>query len=123
MYNIMIRFVLVLFFTIPFFSQEISEECGTAFDQNFYDVKNQKLDDFNYFLNEYNEKRQQKSSTAITDIPVRVNILQTTAGNTAVSENDVINRINDANVEFAESFMRFYICDDINYITNFFRVR
>ena len=114
----MIRIVLVLFFTIPFFSQEISEECGTSFDQNFYDVKNQNLDDFNYFLNEYNEMRQQKSSTAITDIPVRVNILQTTGGNTAVSENDVINRINDANVEFAESFMRFYICDEINYITD-----
>ena len=60
MYIIMIRIFLVLFFTIPFFSQEISEECGTAFDQNFYDVKNQKLDDFNYFLNEYNEKRQHR---------------------------------------------------------------
>ena len=112
------RFILILFFSLPVFSQEISEECGTTFDQNFYDLKTQKLDDFNYFLNEYYEKRQQKSTTAITDIPVRVNILQTTSGNTAVSENDVINRINDANEEFENSFMRFYICDEINYITN-----
>ena len=114
----MIRIVLVLFFTIPFFSQEISEECGTAFDQNFYDIKNQKLDDFNYFLNEYNEKRQQKSSTAITDVPIRINILQTTSGNSAVTESEVINSINDANEEFADSFIRFYICDEINYVTN-----
>ena len=71
----MFRLILVLFFSISLFSQEISEECGTAFDQNFYDIKTQKLDDFNYFLNEYNEKRQQKSSTAITDIPIRINIL------------------------------------------------
>jgi len=114
----MIRFILVLFFTTPFFSQEISEECGTTYDQNFYELKTQKLDDFNYFLNEYYDKRNQKSTTAITDIPVRVNILRTTSGNTAVSENDVINRINDANEEFADSFMRFYVCDGINYITD-----
>ena len=114
----MIRFFLFLFSTIPFFPQEISEECGTTFDQNFYDVKNQKLDDFNYFLNEYNEKRQQKSSTAITDVPVRINIIQTTSGNTAVTESEVINSINDANEEFADSFIRFYVCDEINYVTN-----
>ena len=114
----MLRLILVLFFSLSIFSQEISEECGTTFDQNFYVLKTQKIDDFNYFLNQYYEKRQQKSSSAVTDIPIRVNILQTTSGNTAVSENDVINRINDANEEFADSFMRFYICDEINYITN-----
>jgi PKD repeat protein len=118
MLNVMLRFILVLFFSLSLFSQDISEECGTSYDQNFYDLKTQKLDDFNYFFNEYYEKRQQKSSTAITDIPVRVNILQTTGGNTAVSENDVINRINDANEEFADSYMSFYICDGINYITD-----
>ena len=46
----MIRFILILFFTTPFFSQEISEECGTTYDQNFYELKTQKIDDFNYFL-------------------------------------------------------------------------
>jgi|GEM_PF-1487970 len=112
------RSILFLFFSLSIFSQEISEECGTSYDQNFYNIKTQKLDDFNYFLNDYYEKRQQKSSTAVTDIPIRVNILQTTGGNSAVSENDVINRINDANEEFADSFMRFYICDGINYITD-----
>ena len=114
----MLRLILVLFFSLSIFSQEIYEECGTTYDQNFYDLKTQKINDFNYFLNQYYQKRQQKSSSAVTDIPIRVNILQTTGGNTAVSENDVINRINDANEEFADSFMRFYICDEINYITN-----
>ena len=93
----MLRLILVLFFSLSIFSQEISEECGTTFDQNFYVLKTQKVDDFNFFLNQYYQKRQQKSSSAVTDIPIRVNILQTTGGNTAVSENDVINRINDAN--------------------------
>ena len=79
----MSRLILVLFFSLSIFSQEISEECGTTYDQNFYILKTQKIDDFNFFLNQYYQKRQQKSSSAVTDIPIRVNILQTTGGNTA----------------------------------------
>lgn len=61
-----------------------------------------------------------KSTSAISDIPVKVHVATETDGSQepwlALEEGDIDEMIEKLNVDFADAFLRFYLCGEVNFI-------
>ena len=114
----------LLNFTIIFFCTSIHSQenhigsCATEVPENFYEIENNNKESFDYYLNEYYNKKQSKFSTAITDVPAKIHIVTDTNGATNITENQIFAEIEEANSFLANSFLKITVCEDTNYIAN-----
>ena len=108
-----------MFFCLLSTSQEIhTGYCGTEVPDNFFETENNNKENFEYYLAEYYSKVQSKSSTAITNVPAKIHIITDTNGATNITESQILDEINEANIFLANSFLEITVCEDTNYIAN-----
>ena len=68
--------VSILFLNFSAFSQNhYSESCLTQVPENFSEIENQNRSTFQYYLEEYYNKFESKTSTAITNVPAKIHIV------------------------------------------------
>jgi hypothetical protein len=60
--------------------------------------------------------KNKSSSTSKNYIPIKIHVIRTSHGTGGISEYELEEAINNLNALFANAFMEFTICDDINYI-------
>lgn len=108
-----------MFFCLSSVSQEIyTGYCGTEAPDNFFETENNNKENFEYYLAEYYSKIQSKSSTAITNVPAKIHIITDTNGATNITEDQILDEIDEANTFLANSFLEITVCEDTNYIAN-----
>jgi len=59
---------------------------------------------------------QNRSSTTITTVTIKAQIIRTTAGSGGLSVSDLNDAIDNMNAYYASAFMEFFLCDGINFI-------
>jgi PKD repeat protein len=118
------KFIHTLFFTLLFtltslnnFSQEI-QSCGTQTSLEDLQFIDDNLDLIRYYENQYYNLKQNKSSTALTSIPVKIHIINNDNGGGGININNVVQELIEVNDYFQNSFVEFYICDEVNYIND-----
>ena len=94
------------------------ENCGTEITESDLEYMRSIQQQLEYYEAEYYEKLANRSSTAISQIPIKAHIIRTTAGTGGLSESQLNDAIDNVNAFYANAFMEFYICDGINYIDN-----
>lgn len=110
---------LFMFFCLSLASQEIhTGYCGTEVPNNFFEIENSNKENFEYYLVEYYSKVQSKSSTAITNVPVKIHIVTDANGATNITESQILDEIDEANTFLANSFLEITVCEETNYIAN-----
>ena len=117
----LIPFINSLAFMLTFLglnSQEINKECITQVPKNIDQIEEESKDTYNFYINQYYEKLNNKSSTAITQIPAKLHIVTNSSGYTSVTVDEILDELQEANIDLADSFLEVYICDEINYIAN-----
>ena len=107
----------IISFVKPIYAQDNSNlECGTVITpqfENFYENIKPQIE---YYETEYYNILQNRSSTAISSIPIKAHIIRTSAGTGGLSVTELNDAIANVNAFYANSFMEFFICDGINYI-------
>jgi PKD repeat protein len=76
------------------------------------------MDLIRYYENEFYQLKETKTSTALTSIPVKVHIITNDDGSGGIDISDVISELNEVNTYFENSFVEFYVCDEVNYINS-----
>jgi hypothetical protein len=92
--------------------------CLTEIPENYLEIENQYKSTYDYHINAYYDKLQQKTSTAITNIPAKIHIVTDANGVTSITLDEILDEINEANTFLATSFLEIYVCDEVNYIAN-----
>ena len=111
--------IFFMFFYFSIASQEIHTGfCGTEVPDNFFETENNNKENFEYYLVEYYSKVQSKSSTAITNVPVKIHIVTDANGATNITESQILDEIDEANTFLANSFLEITVCEETNYIAN-----
>ena len=115
-------FVFLLFICFSFTSQAQDGFCGTQTTQEDLKRINDLMPQLKFYEQQYYDLINNKSSTAITSIPIKAHIIRTTAGSGGLSEADLNAAMANLNNYYANALMEFFICDGINYIddTNFY---
>lgn len=97
---------------------ENSLSCGTIFSEDSQAYINSLQPKINAYKKEYYKSLQQKSSTVITSVPIKVHIIRTSLGTGGLSTTDLNDAIAVMNSYYANAFLEFFICEGINYIDN-----
>ena len=92
--------------------------CITEIPNDFTERENNNKEMFQYYMNEYYNKLQSKTSTAITNVPAKIHIVTDANGATSITVDEILDEIDEANSFLANSFLEITVCDDINYIAN-----
>ena len=112
-------FVSILFLGLSAYSQNhYSESCLTQVPENFSEIENQNRTTFQYYLDDYYKKFALKTSTAITNVPAKIHIVTDANGVTQITEDEIMDEIDEANSFLANSFLEITVCEDVNYIAN-----
>lgn len=92
--------------------------CATeATEENLQFIEDN-MDLIRYYENEFYQLKETKTSTALTSIPVKVHIITNDDGSGGIDISDVISELNEVNTYFENSFVEFYVCDEVNYINS-----
>ena len=116
LYSILIT-LFYLLTTTNSYSQEM-QYCATQTSDEDIQFINDNIDLIRHYENEYYLLKQFKTSTALTSIPVKIHIVTNDDGSGGIDINDVLSEIDEANTYFQNSFVEFYVCDDVNYINS-----
>jgi Secretion system C-terminal sorting domain/PKD domain len=90
--------------------------CGTEITEEFNNYFNQIKPQIEYYEKQYFDMLQNRSSTAITSVPIKAHIIRTSAGSGGLSVSDLNDAIDNMNAYYASAFMEFFLCDGINFI-------
>jgi PKD repeat protein len=88
--------------------------------ENYNEIELNSKSSYDYYLNEFYDKYQNKTSTALTDVPAKLHIVTDDGGDTSITVDEIFSEIDEANEWLANSFLRINVCDDINYINSSF---
>ena len=113
-----ILFISVLIFSLNSVAQNTNDFCGTEVPENYSNIMDEKRDIIEKYEREYYELKKNRTSTAITNVPVKIHIVTQANGTTSISESDIIAEIEQSNSFLANSFLEMTICDNINYIAD-----
>ena len=102
---------------INIFSQEM-QYCATETTEENLQFIEDNMDLIRYYENEFYQLKETKTSTALTSIPVKVHIITNDDGSGGIDISDVISELNEVNTYFENSFVEFYVCDEVNYINS-----
>ncbi|MDC1492958.1 T9SS type A sorting domain-containing protein [Flavobacteriaceae bacterium] len=116
-YNHLLIALIFSLNSINSFSQEM-QYCATQTSEENLQFISDNIDLIRYYENEYYLLKETKTSTALTSIPVKVHIVTNDDGSGGIDINDVISELNEANTYLENSFVEFYVCDDVNYINS-----
>ncbi|MCO4820825.1 MAG: T9SS type A sorting domain-containing protein [Flavobacteriaceae bacterium] len=112
-------FTVFMAFGFSASAQEHNEpECGTTISAKDIEYIQSIRPELERYEQEYFALRQNRSSTAITSIPIKAHIIRSNSGSSGLSEIALNNAIDNLNDYYKNAFMEFYICDGINYIDN-----
>ena len=115
-------YLFVLFICLSFSIQAQDDFCGTQTTQE--DLKRLKeiMPQLKIYEEQYYNLLNNRSSTAISSIPIKAHIIRTSSGTGGLSETQLFDALDLVNEYYANAFMEFFICDGINYIddTNFY---
>ena len=119
MYNI--RFILSIILSLFFsfiYSQENLASCGTIMPENYNEIELNSKSSYDFYINEFYNRYQNKTSTALTDVPAKLHIVTDDEGDTSITVDEIFSEIDEANEWLANSFLKINVCDEINYINN-----
>ncbi len=111
---------ILLSFTCNLFGQNMDLSCDTETSlesiEYFKSIKTQ----INKYENEFSNMASKygKNKNALYSIPIKAHIIRTSVGTGGLSISDLNEAIANINNIYADSFIQFYISDDINYIDN-----
>ena len=111
-----ILFISAIIFSINSTAQNINNFCGTEVPEDYFSIMDEKREILENFEREYYQLKENRTSTAITNVPVKIHIVTESNGATSISESDIIAEIEEANSYLVNSFLEMNICDEINYI-------
>jgi len=119
MYNIrfILSIILSLFFSFNY-SQENLASCGTIMPENYNEIELNSKSSYDFYINEFYNRYQNKTSTALTDVPAKLHIVTDDEGDTSITVDEIFSEIDEANEWLANSFLKINVCDEINYINN-----
>ena len=110
-----ILFISFLLFSVNSYSQT-NDLCGTEVPENYFDILEEKKDLIKKYEREYYELTENRTSTAITNVPVKIHIVTMSNGSTSISESDILAEIEEANSYLLNSFLEMTVCGNTNYI-------
>ena len=113
----LISALLFLLININSFSQEMQYCATEATEENLQFIEDN-MDLIRYYENEFYQLKETKTSTALTSIPIKVHIVTNNDGSGGIDISDVISELNEVNTYFENSFVEFYVCDEVNYINS-----
>ena len=113
-----ILFIIAIIFSINSSAQNINNFCGTEVPENYFNSMDEKREILENYEKKYYQLKANKTSTAITNVPVKIHIVTQANGTSAISASDIIAEIEEANSYLVNSFLEMNICDDINYIAD-----
>jgi len=122
--NATTRWSVFILFCIICFVQNINAQtnteplCGTEFTQESEDYYNKIKPQIEFYEKQYYDLLQNRSSSAITSVPIKAHIIRTSSGTGGLSLSDLNAAIANMNAYYANAFMEFFLCDGINYIDN-----
>ena len=116
-----IRFILSTILLLIFsfsYSQENLASCGTIMPENYNEIELNSKSSYDFYINEFYNRYQNKTSTALTDVPAKLHIVTDDEGDTSITVDEIFSEIDEANEWLANSFLKINVCDEINYINN-----
>ena len=113
-----ILFISAIIFSINSTAQNINNFCGTEVSEDYFNIMDEKREILENFEREYYQLKENRTSTAITNVPVKIHIVTQASGATSISESDIIAEIEEANSYLVNSFLEMNICDEVNYIAD-----
>ncbi len=113
-----ILFIIAIIFSINSSAQNINNFCGTEVPEDYFNRMDEKREILENYEKKYYQLKANKTSTAITNVPVKIHIVTQANGTSAISASDIIAEIEEANSYLVNSFLEMNICDDINYIAD-----
>ena len=111
-------FISALLFSISSISQNIDNFCGTEVPENYFNLLDDNKDLIEKYEREYYELKKNRTSTAITNVPVKIHIVTQASGATNITESNITAEIQEANSYLINSFLEMTICDNVNYIAD-----
>jgi len=109
---------LIVLFSFSIVTAQNEPQCGTIPTPESEKFFQNSLPQVRQFEQEYYQKTLQRSSTAVSSVPVKIHVLRTDEGAGGFTESTVNTIISDMNTYYANAFLEFFICDVINYIDN-----
>jgi PKD repeat protein len=106
-----------LLITTNGYSQE-TQYCATQTTELDLQFISENMDLIRFYENEYYSLKETKSSTALSSIPIKVHIVTNDNGSGGIDIGDVLSEIDEVNTYFQNSFVEFYVCDEVNYINS-----
>lgn len=94
----------------------ISSECGTVMTPEAKAYYDQLRPEIQRYEDEYYNLANNRSSTAVTSIPIKAHIIRNTDGTGGLTVQDLNDALANVNAFYADAFVNFFICDGINYI-------
>ena len=113
-----ILFISAIILSINSTAQNINNFCGTEVPEDYFNIMDEKREILENFEREYYQLKENRTSTAITNVPVKIHIVTQASGATSISESDIIAEIEEANSYLVNSFLEMNICDEVNYIAD-----
>ena len=111
-------FISALLFSINSISQNIDNFCGTEVPENYFNLLDDNMDLIEKYEREYYELKKNRTSTAITNVPVKIHIVTQASGATNITESNIIAEIQEANSYLINYFLEMTVCEDVNYIAD-----
>nr|WP_321243864.1 T9SS type A sorting domain-containing protein [uncultured Psychroserpens sp.] len=114
--QIKVLLCLAVLFSFSVVTAQNEPQCGTVAtpetDKYFQNI----LPQIRQYEQEYYQKTFQRSSTAISSVPIKAHIIRNDGGTGGLSESQLNAAIANMNVFYANAFLEFFLCDGINYI-------
>jgi hypothetical protein len=70
-----ILFILALLFSLSSIAQNTNNFCGTEIPENYFNIMDEKRDIIEKYEREYYQLKENRTSTAITNVPVKIHIV------------------------------------------------
>ena len=118
------KFSYSIFITLFYFLTIINgysqnmENCATQTSDKDMQFIIENMDLIRYYENEYFLLKESKTSTALSSVPVKIHIITNDDGSGGIDINDVLSELDEVNAYFQNSFVEFFVCDDVNYINS-----
>lgn len=95
---------------------QVEPQCGTVVSPENQFYFEQLLPQIQQFEDQFSELALQRSSTALSSVPIKAHIIRTDSGTGGLSESDLNDALAVVNGFYANAFLEFFLCDGINYI-------
>lgn len=107
---------IIALFYFSIVTAQNEPQCGTVTTVKSEKQFQNALPRIREFEQEYYQKALQRSSTALSSVPVKIHVLRTDESTGGFTEATINTIVADMNTYYANAFLEFFVCDAINYI-------